>query len=66
MVSPQDASQPLRIVGSITNAAEVLDDEFIKSLQHLDPHTSEYVVRCVMNFLAFVSDPSYTLVQAAR
>ena len=40
-----EASKQFLVCGSLTNALEVLDDEYIKSLQHLDPHTVDYVNR---------------------
>lgn len=33
------------IRGSLVSFVDRLDDEFIKSLQHIDPHTTEYVDR---------------------
>ncbi len=35
----------LRIPGSIVSFAERLDDELTRSLQHIDPHTIEYIDR---------------------
>ena len=34
-----------RIPGSIVSFVERLDDELTRSLQHIDPHTSEYIER---------------------
>jgi translation initiation factor 3 subunit C len=34
-----------RIPGSIVSFVERLDDELTRSLQHIDPHTAEYVER---------------------
>jgi translation initiation factor 3 subunit C len=34
-----------RIPGSVVSFAERLDDELTRSLQHIDPHTAEYVER---------------------
>lgn len=34
-----------RIPGSIVSYVERLDDELTRSLQHIDPHTAEYVER---------------------
>ncbi|KAF1948053.1 eukaryotic translation initiation factor 3 subunit C [Clathrospora elynae] len=34
-----------RVPGSIVSFVERLDDELIRSLQHIDPHTSEYIER---------------------
>lgn len=43
---PQPAEgQKLRIPGSIVSIAERLDDELTRSLQHIDPHTAEYIER---------------------
>ncbi|SCZ89235.1 BZ3500_MvSof-1268-A1-R1_Chr9g10339 [Microbotryum saponariae] len=40
------ASEPTIIVrGSVISLVDRLDDEFTKSLQHIDPHTSEYIER---------------------
>jgi len=35
----------IKIPGSIVSYVERLDDELIRSLQHIDPHTSEYIER---------------------
>lgn len=35
----------LRIPGSIVSFVERLDDELTRSLQHIDPHTAEYIER---------------------
>ena len=37
--------EKLRIPGSIVSIAERLDDELTRSLQHIDPHTAEYIER---------------------
>ena len=37
----------LRIPGSIVSLVERLDDELTRSLQHIDPHTGEYIERLV-------------------
>ena len=43
---PQPASgEKLRIPGSVVSIAERLDDELTRSLQHIDPHTAEYIER---------------------
>ena len=43
---PQPAGdEKLRIPGSIVSIAERLDDELTRSLQHIDPHTAEYIER---------------------
>ena len=43
---PQPAAgEKLRIPGSIVSIAERLDDELTRSLQHIDPHTAEYIER---------------------
>jgi translation initiation factor 3 subunit C len=34
-----------RIPGSVVSFVERLDDELTRSLQHIDPHTAEYVER---------------------
>lgn len=34
-----------RIPGSVVSYVERLDDELTRSLQHIDPHTAEYVER---------------------
>jgi len=39
------AGKKLRIPGSIVSIAERLDDELTRSLQHVDPHTAEYIER---------------------
>ena len=35
----------LRVPGSIVSIVERLDDELTRSLQHIDPHTAEYIER---------------------
>lgn len=43
---PQPApGAPLKIPGSIVSFVERLDDELIRSLQHIDPHAAEYIER---------------------
>ena len=43
---PQPApGEVLRIPGSIVSFVERLDDELTRSLQHIDPHTAEYIER---------------------
>lgn len=43
---PQPApGEKLRIPGSVVSIIERLDDELIRSLQHIDPHTAEYIER---------------------
>ena len=43
---PQAApGEKLRIPGSIVSIIERLDDELTRSLQHIDPHTAEYIER---------------------
>ncbi|KAL8772342.1 MAG: hypothetical protein Q9209_002554 [Squamulea sp. 1 TL-2023] len=39
------AGEHLKIPGSIVSIAERLDDELTRSLQHVDPHTAEYIER---------------------
>ncbi len=39
------AGEKLRIPGSIVSIVERLDDELTRSLQHIDPHTAEYIER---------------------
>ena len=39
------AGEKLRVPGSIVSIAERLDDELTRSLQHVDPHTAEYIER---------------------
>ncbi|KAL8747452.1 MAG: hypothetical protein Q9190_000664 [Brigantiaea leucoxantha] len=39
------AGERLKIPGSIVSIAERLDDELTRSLQHIDPHTAEYIER---------------------
>lgn len=40
-----DPTQKLQVRGSIISLLDRLDDEFTKSLQNIDPHTSEYIER---------------------
>lgn len=35
----------LKVPGSVVSFVERLDDELIRSLQHIDPHTAEYIER---------------------
>lgn len=42
--SPQN-DEPVLIQGSIVAFVDRLDDEFTKSLQNIDPHTTDYVDR---------------------
>lgn len=43
---PQPApGEKLRIPGSVVSIIERLDDELTRSLQHIDPHTAEYIER---------------------
>ena len=37
--------ETLRVPGSIVSLVERLDDELTRSLQHIDPHTAEYIER---------------------
>ncbi|WEW59778.1 Translation initiation factor 3 subunit c [Emydomyces testavorans] len=37
--------ESLKVPGSIVSFVERLDDELIRSLQHIDPHTAEYIER---------------------
>ena len=37
--------ETLRIPGSVVSIVERLDDELTRSLQHIDPHTAEYIER---------------------
>ena len=37
--------EKLRVPGSIVSFVERLDDELTRSLQHIDPHTAEYIER---------------------
>lgn len=41
----QVPGEKLRIPGSIVSCVERLDDELTRSLQHIDPHTAEYIER---------------------
>lgn len=36
---------PFQIRGDVISYVERLDEEFIKSLRHIDPHTPDYVFR---------------------
>ncbi|CAF9936354.1 Translation initiation factor 3 subunit c [Imshaugia aleurites] len=43
---PQPAAgEKLKIPGSVVSIVERLDDELTRSLQHIDPHTAEYIER---------------------
>ena len=45
---PQPAAgEKLKIPGSIVSIVERLDDELTRSLQHIDPHTAEYIERLI-------------------
>lgn len=39
------AGEKLKIPGSLVSIVERLDDELTRSLQHIDPHTAEYIER---------------------
>ena len=39
------AGEKLKIPGSVVSIVERLDDELTRSLQHIDPHTAEYIER---------------------
>lgn len=39
------AEETLKIPGSVVSVVERLDDELTRSLQHIDPHTAEYIER---------------------
>ena len=39
------AGETLKIPGSIVSVLERIDDELTRSLQHIDPHTAEYIDR---------------------
>jgi translation initiation factor 3 subunit C len=39
------AGEKLKIPGSVVSYVERLDDELTRSLQHIDPHTAEYIER---------------------
>ncbi|KAI1188311.1 eukaryotic translation initiation factor 3 subunit 8 N-terminus-domain-containing protein [Nemania serpens] len=41
----QPGDKYIKIPGSIVSYVERLDDELTRSLQHIDPHTSEYIER---------------------
>ena len=40
-----ESTNKLQVRGSISSLLDRLDDEFTKSLQNIDPHTSEYIER---------------------
>ncbi|KAB2576523.1 hypothetical protein BFW01_g2895 [Lasiodiplodia theobromae] len=40
-----NAGETFRVPGSITSFIERLDDELTRALQHIDPHTADYVER---------------------
>ena len=45
---PQPAAgEKLKVPGSIVSIVERLDDELTRSLQHIDPHTAEYIERLI-------------------
>ncbi len=39
------AGEKLKVPGSVVSIVERLDDELTRSLQHIDPHTAEYIER---------------------
>ena len=39
--------EKLKISGSVVSIVERLDDELTRSLQHIDPHTAEYIERLI-------------------
>ena len=39
------AGEKLKVPGSVVSVIERLDDELTRSLQHIDPHTAEYIER---------------------
>lgn len=39
------AGETLKVPGSVVSFVERLDDELTRSLQHIDPHTAEYIER---------------------
>lgn len=41
----QDGEKHIKVPGSIVSYIERLDDELVRSLQSIDPHTSEYIER---------------------
>lgn len=43
--SLQDGEKHIKVPGSIVSYIERLDDELVRSLQSIDPHTSEYIER---------------------
>ncbi|OZJ02772.1 hypothetical protein BZG36_03483 [Bifiguratus adelaidae] len=43
--TPAPGEPPVALRGSVASFVDRLDDEFTKSLQHIDPHTTEYVDR---------------------
>lgn len=43
--APENEGGVVRIRGSIISFIDRLDDEFTRSLQHIDPHGTEYVER---------------------
>ena len=40
-----EADKVFKIPGSVISFVERMDDELTRSLQHIDPHTAEYVER---------------------
>ena len=54
-----------QVPGSITSFVERLDDELIRSLQHIDPHTAEYIER-LTDEASLYSNIVRTLVYAER
>lgn len=41
------SGETLKVPGSLVSAIERLDDELTRSLQHIDPHTAEYIDRLI-------------------
>jgi translation initiation factor 3 subunit C len=41
----QDGQKYIKVPGSLVSYVERLDDELVRSLQNIDPHTSEYIER---------------------
>jgi translation initiation factor 3 subunit C len=42
---PPAAGEKTKVPGSVVSIVERLDDELTRSLQHIDPHTAEYIER---------------------
>lgn len=47
-VAPADQSNTVSVMGSLHNFVSRLDDEYVKALQKINPHTHEYVERLRM------------------